>query len=79
MTKYFFHLHNSVSVFDDFGRECVSLDEARIHATRNARAIMAEDIKEIGRITLSHSISIHTEDQEEACVVRFSECVEVRY
>ena len=78
MPRFYFHLHNTVVVFDDHGRELNSLDEAKVHATEAARSIMAEDIKEVGRITLSHWIAVHTEDQEEALILPFSACVEIR-
>ena len=78
MPRFYFHLHNTVVVFDDHGRELDSLVEAKVHATQTARSIMAEDIKEVGRITLSHWIAVYTEDQEEALILPFGACIEIQ-
>lgn len=77
MPKFYFHLQNSIQVHDDEGMELSSLAEAKEHATVAARALMAEDIKGMGEITLSHHITIANERNQEEIVLPFRSCVEI--
>lgn len=77
MPRFYFHLHNSIEVPDEDGMEMASVDHAKEEATRAARAIMAEDIRAIGQITLSHHIRITNELGEDEMVLPFRACVEV--
>jgi hypothetical protein len=78
MPKFFFHLHNDVYVQDHRGTELPSLDEARAKGVGAARGVMADDIIEEGRLTLSHRITITDEEGEELLELPFRSCVEVR-
>ena len=78
MPRFFFHLHNGVDIHDELGRELPSLDAARMEATEACRAIMAEDVRSEGQITLSHRIDIHGEDGQSMLVLPFRSCVEIR-
>ena len=78
MPRFFFHLHNAVNVRDDVGRELPSLDDARAEATVACRALMADDVRAEGQITLSHRIDIHGEDGELQLALPFRSCVEIR-
>ena len=78
MPRFFFHLYNAVTVHDDVGRELPSLEEAKFEATRACRAIMAEDVRTEGHITLSHHIDIHDNDGEVRLALPFGACVEIR-
>jgi hypothetical protein len=78
MPKFFFHLHNDVEVRDQVGTELPSLDAARTKAVHAARGVMAEDIVEAGRITLSHRITIADEAGAKLLELPFRSCVEVR-
>lgn len=78
MPRFFFHLHNAVNIRDEVGQEFPSLDAARSEATRACRALMADDVREEGQITLSHRIEIHGEDGEMKLALPFRACVEIR-
>lgn len=78
MPRFFFHLYNAVTVHDDVGRELPSLEEAKAEATQACRGIMAEDVRTVGHITLSHRIDIHGEDGEVKLVLPFRACLEIR-
>ena len=78
MPRFFFHLHNTVDVRDDVGRELPSLDAARAEAVNACRALMADDLRSDGQITLSHRIDIHGEGGESQLVLPFRACVEIR-
>lgn len=77
MPRFFFHLYNSVEVPDETGLELPSVASAKEQATQAARAIMAEDIRTIGAITLSHHILIANEQGLEEFVLPFRACVEI--
>ncbi|GAA4714892.1 hypothetical protein H9L13_05030 [Sphingomonas lutea] len=78
MPRFFFHLHNAVNVHDDVGRELPSLEAAQAEATLACRALMAEDVRTEGQITLSHRIDIHGEDGQLKLALPFRACVEIR-
>jgi hypothetical protein len=77
MPKFYFHLQNSIYVHDDEGMELPSLVAAKEHATDAARALMADDIKGMGEITLSHHITIANDQDQEELVLPFRLCVEI--
>lgn len=78
MPRFFFHLHNAIEVHDELGRELPSLEAAQAEATRACRAIMAEDVRNEGLITLSHRIDILSEDGLTKLVLPFRACIEIR-
>ena len=78
MPRFYFHLFNAVNVHDDVGRELPSLDAAKAEATQACRALMAEDVRDEGQITLSHRIDIHGDDGEMKLALPFRACVEIR-
>ena len=77
MPRFFFHLHNTIEVRDDVGRELPSLHAARAEAVTACRAIMAEDVVNDGQITLSHRIDIHGEDGDSQLMLPFRACIEI--
>jgi hypothetical protein len=78
MPKFFFHLHNDVYVRDDVGAELPSLTEARAKALGVARGVMAHDVVNDGRITLSHRITIADEAGAKLIELPFRTCIEIR-
>ena len=78
MPRFFFHLHNTIEVRDEVGRELPSLEDARVEAVDACRALMADDLRKEGQITLSHRIDIHGEDGESQLMLPFRACVEIR-
>ena len=77
MPRFFFHLHNTVEVRDDVGRELPSLEAARAEGVTACRALMAEDVRKDGQITLSHRIDIHGEDGDSQLMLPFRACIEI--
>jgi hypothetical protein len=78
MPRFYFHLYNAVNVHDDEGRELPTLEAAQMEATHACRAIMAEDVRTEGHITLSHRIEIGGDDGATMLVLPFRACVEIR-
>ena len=76
MPRFFFHVHNGVDAADEEGTELADWEAAVEHATREARAIMAEDLKGSGRIALHHRIEI-ADDDGPVATVRFADAVEI--
>jgi len=77
MPRFYFHLFNAVTVHDEEGREMSSLEEAKAQATHACRAIMAEDVRKDGQITLSHRIDIHDHKGVMQLALPFRACVEI--
>ena len=78
MPRFFFHLFNAVNIRDEVGREFATLQEAQADATFACRALMADDVRTEGQITLSHRIDIHGEDGELQLALPFRACIEIR-
>jgi hypothetical protein len=76
MPRFFFHVHNGVEAPDDNGTDLPDWEAALDFATREARAIMADDLKHSGRIALHHRIEVADEDGPVA-TVRFADAVEI--
>lgn len=76
MPRYFFHLHNSVEATDYEGRMLPDMKAARKEAIKCAREIIASEIKETGKINLSHWVEI--EDEKGIKIpLRFGDCIDV--
>jgi hypothetical protein len=54
MARDHFRLYHSEEARDDEGREFADLAATRCDATRNARAIIPDELRAIGKIELSH-------------------------
>ena len=78
MPRFYFHLYNAVNIRDDDGRELPTLEAAKAEATQACRAIMADDLRNEGQITLSHRIEIQGDDGATQLVLPFRACVEIR-
>ena len=77
MACYFYHLHNDMDVPDEEGVECASLDEAKTRAAEEALILLAEVLKEEGRISLRHRIDIEDEHGTVLATVSFQDVVNV--
>ena len=77
MPRFFFHLRDDLDVEDFEGAELPSLDAARERATKEARQLMCDTLKEGGRITLRHRIDIEDEEGAVLETVRFAEAVRI--
>ena len=78
MPRYYFHLFNAVDIRDDIGRHFATLEDAHADATEACRALMAEDLRNDGQITLSHRIEIVDEEGATKLIVPFRACVDIR-
>jgi hypothetical protein len=76
MPRFFFHLRDGESIDDPDGVFLPDTRSARLEAIRNARDIMAEDIRR-GQLSLSHRIEVTDENGEPILAVPFREVVEI--
>ena len=77
MPNFYFHLHDSLDVCDEEGRDLPDLEAARAHAMRMARFELAEAAKIEARVVLSHRIDIADEQGTLLASVRFRDAVKV--
>lgn len=77
MPTFYFHVRDDMDVADDEGAELRDVEAARDYATRSARALMCETMKENGRITLSHRIDIEDEQGGVVASVPFGEAIRI--
>jgi hypothetical protein len=77
MPRYFFNLVGSETVTDIEGSELASLDEARVEAIQDARAIMSEAIL-AGHDVSERRVEICDEAGTLLAVVRFEEAFSKR-
>jgi hypothetical protein len=74
--RFFFHLRNGESLEDPDGIFLPDTRSARLEAIRNARDIMAEDVRR-GHLSLSQRIEVTDENGEPILAVPFREVVEI--
>ena len=77
MTRYFFHLYNSVIVRDEEGRDLPDIETARAEAIKAARELICEDTRK-GQVTLSHRIEVEDEIGLPCFTIRYRDVVEVK-
>lgn len=77
MPRYLFHVFNDDRTVDCEGKLLPDLASARESAKEGARSIMADELRTIGRINLSHWVEIEDENGD-MTVVTFGEAVTVR-
>lgn len=77
MPRYLFHVFNDDRTVDCEGKLLPDLASARENAKEAARSIMADELRTIGRINLSHWVEIEDENGD-MTVVTFGEAVTVR-
>lgn len=76
MSRFLFHLHNSIEAIDEEGRELPNMGVALAEAIRQARHLIASEIIDCGQLHLAHWLEIEDENGVKT-PVRFSDCVEV--
>ena len=76
MPRFFFHLRDGESLDDPDGIFLPDTRSARLEAIRNARDIMAEDVRR-GRLALSSWIEVTDENGEAIFAVPFAEAVDI--
>ena len=77
MPHYHFNLHNSIGfVADEEGQELADLDAARAEALRNARGLMAEEVRG-GRLDLEGKLEIVDGRGTVLLTLAFAEAIEL--
>ena len=76
MPRFYFHIQNGDEVTDHEGVELRDWEAAVDHANRAARAMMAEELRQTGRIALHHRVEVADCDGPVA-TVRFGDAVEI--
>ncbi len=78
MPRYFFHMCNGTGfIEDEEGREVENAEAARRIAIKEARLVMADELRD-GVMHLSSFIEVQEEGSGEAFIVPFSEAVHIR-
>ncbi|NUT00997.1 MAG: hypothetical protein HOP96_08495 [Sphingomonas sp.] len=77
MPRYYFHLYNDVDVPDLEGDEHPDLESAKASAKRQARALIGDDARMNGRITLHHRIDIEDTDRKVVATVKYSDVLNI--
>ena len=76
MPRFFFNLHDEVSVEDKEGKDLADAGEARNQAVRSARGIMSEDVKD-GRLVLKDSIDVIDEKGDRVLTLPFRDAIDI--
>jgi hypothetical protein len=76
VARFYFHLFNDETCLDQEGLELPDAEAARGMAVKEARVLMAEEVKK-GEIVLSHHIAVEDEDGASVCNVTFGEAVRI--
>jgi hypothetical protein len=74
--QFYFHLYNDVTTLDDEGRSLPDDKSARDQATRDAREMAAESVRD-GHLNLAHYIEVTGDDRRPLFRVTFGEVVEI--
>lgn len=77
MARFFFHVLDDMDVPDEEGTELRDIADARALATRSARVLMCETLKDKGRIHLRHRIDVEDERGAVVASVRFRDAVTI--
>ena len=77
MPRYHFHVHNSVEAPDLEGVELPDLEAAIASAIADVRALISDEIRTMGRFSLSDSIEIADSNGLRLHVTRYGDAVEV--
>jgi hypothetical protein len=76
MPRFFFNVYDGASITDEVGLDLPDLAAARQAAVEEARAVIAEEVKN-GRIDLAHRIEVEDESRRPVLVLPFSAAVEI--
>lgn len=74
---FYFHLHNGMDVADHEGADLPNLEAAIVSASRQARGMVGQMAKEMGRIILHHRIDIEDETGRVLETVRYGDVVQI--
>jgi hypothetical protein len=73
MPRYFFHIHNHITVEDEEGQELADGSAARRRALETARDLVCESVHEFGNVNLEHYVRVTDEAEQEVYRVTFRE------
>ncbi len=77
MPRYHFHIFNTEITRDDEGLELADDEAARREATRSARELICQDIRN-GYMTLSHRIEVEDAQGEPVLMIHYREVFDLR-
>ena len=76
MGRYYFHLHDDLTVIDEEGLELSGAEAARAKALAMAREMACAEVLD-GHLSLKHRIEVADDRGEIVAVVPFGETVEI--
>jgi hypothetical protein len=76
MPRYFFHLHDDLTVPDEDGMELADLEAAKACGIKEARSVAVEQVRE-GKLDLNHRIDVADEQSVVVHTIRFAAAIEV--
>lgn len=74
--RFFFNLHDDLSVIDQEGLELASVEAAIAKAISSAREMACAEVLE-GHLNLSHSIEVVDEGRTVVEIIRFSDVLSI--
>lgn len=76
MPRFFFNVFDDATTIDEVGQELPDVAAAHEAALEEARAILAEEVRN-GRVDLSHRIEVEDEERRPVLLLPFSAAVEI--
>ena len=77
MPRFYFHLYNDVTTFDEGGRELPSAEHARLEARQEVATLAANEVLESRKLGLGHRIDVVDEHGHCVAAVRFRDVVQI--
>ena len=78
MPRFFFDLHNDISIQDPEGQELPDVRSAMARAVKEARQMIIASVTDHGKIDLLHSIRVRDQSGTIVGQVEFGDAVSVR-
>jgi hypothetical protein len=76
MPRYFFHLHDDLTVPDEDGMELADLEAAKACGIKEARSVAVEQVRE-GKLDLNHRIDVADEQSVVVHTIRFADAIDI--
>jgi hypothetical protein len=76
MPRFFFHLHDDLTVPDEDGRELADLEAAKACGIEEARNVAADQVRD-GKLDLNHRIDVADEQSVVVHTIRFADAIAV--
>jgi hypothetical protein len=76
MPRFFFHLHDHLTVLDEDGMEFADLEAAKACGIKEARSLAADQVRE-GKLDLNHRFDVADERGVVVHTIRFADVIDV--